>query len=93
MKNEEHSTQERFYLFRHTGSGENIQWLVSTDGMFESDKTYCYLTPSTTFLRRCVQFAEPQATNIKGMPKWIYVIGSVTVTVNGQVPLEIVENE
>lgn len=76
-------THRRYYLFRHTGAGENIQWLDRNND-FVNVKEHTYYTVCKDTLKNVVTYYKRSSED------FIYVIGAVDVTVCGQVPLEIV---
>ena len=81
--------QRRYYLFRHTGSGENIEWLSPNSGIqYSSDYHNCFLTPNKKVLETMVIHSDNETED---GTKFIYVIGAVDVTVSGLFPLEIVK--
>ena len=86
-------TQRRYYLFRHTGSAENIQWFCGiNEYSYDYSKRHedCALEVHKEYLIKCVNQSN-EFFDVDETIKWIYVIGAVDVIVCVQIQLEIVD--
>jgi hypothetical protein len=95
LDNAQEHKQKRYYLFRHTGLGETLQYLAKdtppTDLTWTTDHDHMTLISQKDLLIALAKRPE-NASTFDGKADWIYVIGTADAIFSGFAPLEVIDN-